>query len=91
MTTIDQTVLIHIDAQGFLEVKQGPAAFVLFIDERTMEGKLLVVPKADEMREIEARIHMRPVIHDGSDISQDLLKPLMALRKGLTLVSERTS
>jgi len=91
MADIDPSVLIHIDAQGFLEVKQGPGAIVLFIDDRTMDGTVLVLPKADEVAEIMARINMRPMIHDGTDISKELLKPLMALRHGLTLVRKRTS
>jgi len=89
-TGTDHAVLIHIDAQGFLEVKQGPDALVLFIDERTMDGTVLVVPKADDMPDILSRIKSRPMV---SDVGADprLEKPLMALRRGLIHVSERTS
>jgi hypothetical protein len=88
-TNLDKTVLVRVDKQGFLEVFRAPDAVVLFIDERTMRDGILLLPPADQMRQIDEIMHGRPMITDGTDVATDVRKAMSALRQGLTYVTER--
>ena len=88
---IDNTVLVHVDRQGFLEVKQGPGAVVLFVDERTMPDTILLLPSVNQMPQIDQVMHGRAMITAGDEASQAIVKTLQAFRLGLVRVEERRS
>lgn len=90
MTDVAKTVLVHVDKQGYLTVRQARDAIVLFVDERTMPDTVILLPAADEMREIDRTIHRRAMIGDGTDIAEHVKKTLRAFQAGLINVTERT-
>lgn len=90
MTDVAKTVLVHVDKQGYLTVRQARDAVVLFVDERTMRDSVILLPPADQMREIDQIINRRALIGDGTDIAEHTKKSLRALREGLVHVTERT-
>ena len=88
---IDNTVLVHVDRQGFLEVKQGAGAVVLFVDERTMPDTILLLPSVNQMPQIDQVMRGRAMITAGDEPSQAIVKTLQAYRLGLVRVEERRS